>query len=177
MLTGYYDLLGIKSDASSTQIRQAYRCKLLETHPDKGGSSKEFQAVKLAYEALIDDQSRQAYNHALSQGLSHAEAVNVCDSIGGSKIAAQAKQRNHRRNPCKQDSGVHPAVLWPPPLPVTVVLFIFCVYVLYSGPITFLKTCAKATFRILNFAWLLLSTMGDWLLVICVIIWLCKQCC
>ena len=47
-----YDVLGIDPDAADVEINRAYRRRVLETHPDQGGSSREFQAVKAAYEEL-----------------------------------------------------------------------------------------------------------------------------
>ncbi|MGM0590253.1 MAG: ferredoxin Fer [Halobacteriota archaeon] len=47
-----FDVLRIDADADEGEIHSAYRKRVLETHPDQGGSSEEFQAVKMAYEAL-----------------------------------------------------------------------------------------------------------------------------
>jgi hypothetical protein len=48
-----YDILGIDEDADETEIKQAFRRKALETHPDKGGDEEEFKRVREAYECLI----------------------------------------------------------------------------------------------------------------------------
>lgn len=48
-----YDILGIDEDADETEIKQAFRRKALETHPDKGGDEEEFKRVREAYEYLI----------------------------------------------------------------------------------------------------------------------------
>lgn len=49
-----YSVLGLKRSASNEDIKQAFRTRALETHPDKpGGSSEEFQKVREAYENLI----------------------------------------------------------------------------------------------------------------------------
>ncbi|WP_280536880.1 ferredoxin Fer [Halopenitus sp. POP-27] len=49
-----YDVLGIDADADDGEIERAYRRRVLEAHPDHGGSAEEFQAVKTAYEAIVD---------------------------------------------------------------------------------------------------------------------------
>ena len=33
----YYDILGVKKDASADEIKKAFRRKAVELHPDKGG--------------------------------------------------------------------------------------------------------------------------------------------
>lgn len=47
-----FDVLLIGSDADEETIEEAYRQRILETHPDQGGSLEEFQAVRAAYERL-----------------------------------------------------------------------------------------------------------------------------
>ena len=48
-----YDILGIDEDADEAEIKQAFRRRALETHPDKGGDEEEFKRVREAYESLI----------------------------------------------------------------------------------------------------------------------------
>lgn len=48
-----YSVLGLKRSASQEDIKQAFREKALETHPDKGGDEEEFKKVREAYENLI----------------------------------------------------------------------------------------------------------------------------
>ena len=49
-----YDILGIDEDADEAEIKQAFRRRALEVHPDKpGGSHEEFIKVREAYECLI----------------------------------------------------------------------------------------------------------------------------
>ncbi len=45
-----YAVLGLQLDASIAEIRAAYKRRALEVHPDKGGSSAEFQLVLAAFE-------------------------------------------------------------------------------------------------------------------------------
>ncbi|MFB6194635.1 MAG: ferredoxin Fer [Haloplanus sp.] len=47
-----FDVLGIDPDASDAEVDQAYRRRVMETHPDQGGSAREFQRVKTAYERI-----------------------------------------------------------------------------------------------------------------------------
>ncbi len=48
-----YSILGIKRSASQEDIKNAFRQKARETHPDKGGDEEEFKKVREAYECLI----------------------------------------------------------------------------------------------------------------------------
>ena len=55
----YYDILGVKKDASADEIKKAFRKKAVELHPDKGGDEKAFKEVNEAYEVLKDKENRQ----------------------------------------------------------------------------------------------------------------------
>ncbi|WP_313694634.1 ferredoxin Fer [Halorarum halobium] len=47
-----FDVLHVDPDASDREIDLAYRERVLESHPDQGGSAEEFQLVRAAYEAI-----------------------------------------------------------------------------------------------------------------------------
>jgi ferredoxin len=49
-----FDVLGIDPDADESEVDRAYRRRVIETHPDQGGSAREFQRVKAAYEAIVE---------------------------------------------------------------------------------------------------------------------------
>ena len=46
----WHGILSVALDADYAEIRAAFKRRVLETHPDKGGSSHEFQQVMLAFE-------------------------------------------------------------------------------------------------------------------------------
>ena len=58
----YYDLLGVKKDATDVEIKKAYRKKALKEHPDKGGDPEVFKDITKANEVLMDPQKRAAYD-------------------------------------------------------------------------------------------------------------------
>ncbi|MBG6182113.1 hypothetical protein IWX65_000042 [Arthrobacter sp. CAN_A214] len=57
-----YDILGLASDATDKQIKDAYRRAARTSHPDLGGSEELFHAVAVAYETLGNPARRQKYD-------------------------------------------------------------------------------------------------------------------
>ena len=49
-----YEQLGITPDATATEVRDAYRSRAKETHPDRGGRSEEFKQLQEAYATVKD---------------------------------------------------------------------------------------------------------------------------
>ncbi len=62
MKRDYYEVLGVKKNASIDEIKKAYRRMAHQHHPDKGGDSERFKEAKEAYEVLSDPQKRQQYD-------------------------------------------------------------------------------------------------------------------
>ncbi|MEX0322269.1 MAG: molecular chaperone DnaJ [Puniceicoccaceae bacterium] len=62
----YYELLGVGRDASSDEIKKAYRKKAVQYHPDKHKGDKameeKFKEVSEAYEVLKDADKKAAYD-------------------------------------------------------------------------------------------------------------------
>ncbi|KAA1124010.1 hypothetical protein PGTUg99_050208 [Puccinia graminis f. sp. tritici] len=59
---GYYRTLGVRTNASREEIKEAYRKLILIHHPDKGGQAESFRKIHLAYEILFNPESRSAYD-------------------------------------------------------------------------------------------------------------------
>jgi hypothetical protein len=51
-LSEAYRVLGLSSNATLTEVKAAYRRKVGEAHPDRGGTASEFIKVRAAYEIL-----------------------------------------------------------------------------------------------------------------------------
>ena len=82
----YYEILGVKKDASADEIKKAFRRKAVELHPDKGGDEKAFKEVNEAYEVLKDKEKRQRYDqfgHAGVGGNSGGYGGNPFEGFGG----------------------------------------------------------------------------------------------
>ena len=56
MLLDYYKILGLKPNATKAQLREAYKAKALETHPDKNPDvdTALFIKIKAAYNYLSE---------------------------------------------------------------------------------------------------------------------------
>lgn len=71
-MSNYYDILGIDKNASSDDIKKAYRKIAKEYHPDKNPDNKEaeekFKQAAEAYETLSDDSKRKNYDMFGSNG-------------------------------------------------------------------------------------------------------------
>jgi molecular chaperone DnaJ len=58
----YYDILGVKKDASADDIKKAFRRLARKHHPDAGGSEDKFKEINEAYEILSDSDKRKQYD-------------------------------------------------------------------------------------------------------------------
>ncbi|XP_057439034.1 uncharacterized protein LOC130730910 [Lotus japonicus] len=69
----YYSVLGIRRDASSSDIRTAYRKLAMKWHPDRwtrnpataGEAKRRFQEIQEAYSVLSDQSKRSMYDAGL----------------------------------------------------------------------------------------------------------------
>jgi molecular chaperone DnaJ len=62
----YYEVLGVGRDASSEDIKKAFRKLAFQCHPDhnhEDGAEARFKEINEAYEVLADPEKRSAYDH------------------------------------------------------------------------------------------------------------------
>jgi curved DNA-binding protein CbpA len=57
-----YLVLGVASDADSSQLQSAWRNAAKRSHPDLGGDIEEFQSIEIAYQVLSNPLERQRYD-------------------------------------------------------------------------------------------------------------------
>jgi molecular chaperone DnaJ len=93
--TDYYAVLGVDSNASSKDIKQAYRKLAQKYHPDTNAGDAEaesrFKEVNEAYEVVGDAETRKEYDHAREMGYfvggpgGASQYVRVEDLMGGGR--------------------------------------------------------------------------------------------
>eukprot|EP00116_Pleurobrachia_bachei_P012547 sb/3472809/ len=73
VLADYYQTLGIKKDATTKEIRSAFKKLALQNHPDKNkdnpDAEKDFMKINEAYEVLKDEATRRTYDLYGEEGL------------------------------------------------------------------------------------------------------------
>lgn len=89
----HYDILGVSREASSDEIKRAYRALSLKWHPDRNSASdaqSKFQEIGAAYETLSDEKRRKEYNAELDgvrmpvgQEVDLNDIINMMFSQGG----------------------------------------------------------------------------------------------
>ena len=75
-MKNYYEILGVKKDASADAIKKAYRTLARKYHPDVNkdkDAEEKFKEITEAYEVLSDEKKRKAYDNPGFGGFSSAD--------------------------------------------------------------------------------------------------------
>src|SRR6056297_3140226 len=88
MSEDFYDVLGVRSDASADEIKRAYREKATEYHPDvsdEPDAEEKFKKIQKAKQVLTDEEKREAYDRMGHDRYEQAEkhGFDASDAGGG----------------------------------------------------------------------------------------------
>ena len=92
----FYDFLEISRDATSQEIKKAYRKMSLKLHPDKNPAANAemlFTRLAAVYEVLQDEDKRRSYDNLLVNGM-----PTVCRTTPRIAIAAWQAAHIHRQS-------------------------------------------------------------------------------
>jgi molecular chaperone DnaJ len=78
-----YELLGVPRDASSDDVKKAYRRAAREHHPDAGGDEETFKKVTHAYQVLADPDKRARYDRFGDDGTPSTRGGDPFAGFGG----------------------------------------------------------------------------------------------
>ncbi|CAM9834195.1 unnamed protein product, partial [Heterosigma akashiwo] len=103
-LKNHYEVLGVKKDASESEIKRAYRRLALKNHPDVSNdpdAADIFQGICEAYEVLSDSEQRATYDRKTNMGFGGSSYTRASSSSGAGAysssspedVAARAERR------------------------------------------------------------------------------------
>lgn len=90
----FYETLGVDEDASTAEVRAAYRERAKDTHPDVSDAPdarRRFRRVKRAHDVLVDERERRRYDR-----LGHESYVALDDPGPGSEDAGRDDDAGNR---------------------------------------------------------------------------------
>lgn len=105
--TSYYEALGVSKNASSGEIKKAFRKLAMKKHPDRGGDKEEFQALQIAHEVLSDPEKRERYDKFGKEGLEGGGGGGGGDDIF-SQLFGGGRGRRGPQGPQKGENITHP---------------------------------------------------------------------
>ena len=94
MTLDYYEILGVPSDAGMQEIKNAYRRRAVECHPDRGGSHEKMLLINEAWQVLSDPYTRMHYDYARSNRADY-KAQRVAEE---EKARARKRAQTYPRN-------------------------------------------------------------------------------
>ena len=71
-----YEELGLKKNATKSEIKSSYRSLVKQHHPDAGGEKERFLAIQNAWEILNDPIKKEQYDRSLFSSSSSLDAIN-----------------------------------------------------------------------------------------------------
>ena len=71
-----YEELGLKKNATRSEIKSSYRSLVKQHHPDKGGEKERFLAIQNAWETLSDPIKKEQYDKSFFSSCSSFDSFN-----------------------------------------------------------------------------------------------------
>ena len=71
-----YEELGLKKNATKSEIKSSYRSLVKQHHPDAGGKKERFLAIQNAWETLNDPIKKKQYDSSLFSSSSSFDSLN-----------------------------------------------------------------------------------------------------
>jgi len=97
----YYYILGLSQNASSDEIKKAYRKLSIKFHPDKNDGDKffeeRFKDINEAYETLIDDAKRKIYDALLRTGSASKPGENYSNNNQNTSAKTRSRVAKRKR--------------------------------------------------------------------------------
>src|SRR6266478_6641425 len=100
MVENLYDILGVKKDATSEEIKDAYRDKAKELHPDaqtENSDNEKMAALNNAYSILSNPEKRKKYDETGQNEFQPRTKERFADIVSGVfiSIIEQSTDLNH----------------------------------------------------------------------------------
>ena len=108
-MTDYYETLGVRPSATQEEIKEAYRRRAFETHPDRRDDAEaheEFVEVRAAYDTLSDPHARARYDRKRRQPNGEASSGAGAAHQAGQRVRQQYRQRRHQRSVRRRGRGL-----------------------------------------------------------------------
>lgn len=105
--TGFYDVLGVKPNCTTDELKKAYRKLALKYHPDKNPNEGErFKQISQAYEVLSNADKRAIYDKGGEQALKEGgggggfatNPMDIFDMFFKSPFGSRQRQGGERRS-------------------------------------------------------------------------------
>ena len=96
-MKNYYKELGLKQEATRTEIKSAYRLLAKKYHPDTGGDNEKFLSLQLAWETLNDPHNNAIHDKSLFNDESYIVSKNKNWS---------SELKNKKNNSTNKDQGI-----------------------------------------------------------------------
>ena len=76
MKKNFYEELGLKKNATKSEIKSSYRALVKQHHPDAGGEKERFLAIQSAWETLNDPVKKEKYDRKIFSSNSSFDSLN-----------------------------------------------------------------------------------------------------